>query len=195
MSEEDLKRLKIKLKDIIKIQSESLFMLNEYTNYFIYLKENKGLKNLKRGYFTLINRLIKNDLFIILNNLCTKESHYSFIKLSCIIESNLKYLDYNKERIKNLKEKLNESIKIFEELNAKDIRDEHCAHIDYKRKSNTVDLSKVYELKNKLISLHNNFSIDLFKLTYSYDNKNDLIELIRDNQMLLSFIEKEKSNN
>lgn len=186
---------KDELKEVLRIQSEYLILIESYIGYLNETYSTSQEELLPRSYIQIITRLIKRDLVTSLNILCNGNENYSFSKLLNKEESLLKNEGIKKEHRIYLKKRLDEINVFFVELNIKEIRDTYCAHLDKSRKSISFKIEDISSLHKSLYHFHSEISNFLFEESIILGiNRSALSEIIIDNKRLKSFINSERKS-
>ena len=182
------------------LQNQFLFLTNITVNmnYLLELSQIQGQGReeflLKRQYVNYIAKFAMDDYVLKIFKIIFEKDKYSFHKLLNILESNKFFNKENQNELKQLKNTLTDIEKFALELKLDVLRDKFIAHHDWNRPEIKTDLYEMEKLANNVVEFYNQLHFLINNSTCDFSvNKNILKEVLQDNKLLLSFIQKEKS--
>jgi hypothetical protein len=182
------------------LQNQFLFLTNitANMNYLLELSQIQGQGReellLKRQYINYIAKFAMDDYVLKIFKIIFEKDKYSFHKLLNTLESNKFFNKENKNELKQLKNTLIDIEKFALELKLDVLRDKFIAHHDWNRPEIKTDLYEMEKLADNVVEFYNQLHFLINNSTCDFSvNKNILKEVLQDNKLLLSFIQKEKS--
>lgn len=182
------------------LQNQFLFLTNITVNinYLLELSQIQGQGReellLKRQYINYIAKFAMDDYVLKIFKIIFEKDKYSFQKLLNILESNKFFNKENQNELKQLKNTLTDIEKFALELKLDVLRDKFIAHHDWNRPEIKTNIYEMEKLANNVVEFYNQLHFLINNSTCDFSvNKNILKEVLQDNKLLLSFIQREKS--
>lgn len=181
------------LKNILEVQLKNIQNLEIDYNFLTHLNNNLDKIN-NLNSFSILKKLVSNDIILNFSVLFENEEKFSFVKVYNIWHKSsldIESCSYNPKT--KLISKLCESINFYK-VKFKSIRDKYVAHTDISNESIRLTYDDILKLLNLSKEVHKEFCI-LLKLDYSTIEFHDKqLNNIIDDNIIVNKIEDEKLN-